>query len=190
MAIFPGNMQGSGRIVPTADMGKAYEANDLRRSVSICDTVRLISGSYAKNIYGLKFVDFKTGLIGDGGINFTSIRYADNLLMYAETLNETGKTNEAHTYLNMIRTRAGLPSLSALSKADFALALEKERRVEFLLEGQRWFDLIRTGRFQTVMNKHFIDKKLNFTVQDYELLMPIPQKERDINPNLKQNTGY
>ncbi|MEI6137622.1 MAG: RagB/SusD family nutrient uptake outer membrane protein [Mariniphaga sp.] len=190
MAIFPGNMQGSGRIVPTADMGKAYEANDLRRPVSICDTVKLISGAYAKNIYGLKFVDFKTGLIGDGGINFTSIRYADNLLMYAETLNETGKTTEAHTYLNMIRTRAGLPSLSGLSKADFALALEKERRVEFLLEGQRWFDLIRTGRFQTVMNKHFIDKKLNFTVQDYELLMPIPQKERDINPNLKQNTGY
>jgi tetratricopeptide (TPR) repeat protein len=190
MAIFPGNMQGSGRIVPTADMGKAYETGDLRRPVSICDTVKLINGTYAKNIYGLKFVDFKTGLIGDGGINFTSIRYADNLLMYAETLNETSKTAEAHAYLNMVRTRAGLIPLSGLSKADFTLALEKERRVEFLLEGHRWFDLIRTGRLQTVMNKHFIDKKLNFTVQDYELLMPIPQKERDIDPNLKQNTGY
>jgi tetratricopeptide (TPR) repeat protein len=190
MAIFPGNMQGSGRIVPTADVANAYEKNDLRRSVSVADSVKLMNGNYAKNIYGLKFVDFKTGLKGDGGINFTALRYADDLLMYAETLNETGKTTEALTYLNLIRTRAGLAALSGLSKSDFSLALEKERRVEFLLEGHRWFDLVRTGRLKIIMNKHFADKKLKFTVEDYELLMPIPQKERDIDPNLKQNPGY
>lgn len=190
MAIFPGNMQGSGRIVPTEDMRNVYETGDLRRAASIGDSVLLKDGTYAKNIYGLKFVDFTTGLNGDGGINFTSLRYADVLLMYAEALNETGKTTEAHSYLNMIRNRAGLAPLSGLSKSDFTLAMEKERRVEFLLEGHRWFDLVRTGRAKTVLNKYFEDIELSFSVEDYELLMPIPQREIDIDPNLEQNTGY
>lgn len=190
MAIFPGNMQGSGRIVPTEDVANAYEPGDLRRSVSIADSVLLIDGTYAENIYGLKFVDFTVGVVGDGGINFTSLRYADVLLMYAEALNETTKTTEAHSYLNMVRTRAGLASLEGLSKSDFTLALEKERRVEFLCEGQRWFDLVRTGRAKTVLNQYFDDKGLNFSVEDYELLMPIPQGEIDIDPNLEQNQDY
>ncbi len=190
MAIFPGNMQGSGRIVPTKNIGDAYEPGDLRRAASISDSVKLTNGTYAKNIYGLKFVDFTTGLTGDGGINFTSLRYADVLLMYAEALNETSKTNEAQPFLSLVRLRAGLASLTGLSKAEVSVALEKERRVEFLCEGHRWFDLLRTGQTITVMNKYFQDHGLNFTVKETELLMPIPQSERDIDPNLKQNPGY
>jgi hypothetical protein len=190
MGIFPGNMQGSGRIVPTRQIADAYEPGDLRRAVSVIDSVRLKDGTYAKNLYGLKFVDFTTGLTGDGGINFTSLRYADVLLMYAEVLNETAKTAEAHGYLKQVRNRAGLTGPDGLSKDAFALALEKERRVEFLLEGHRWFDLVRTGRVQTVMNKYFTDIGLKFSVENHELIMPIPQKERDINPQLEQNPNY
>jgi hypothetical protein len=190
MAIFPGNMQGSGRIVPTIEIGNAYETGDLRRPASIADSVKLINGTYAKNIYGLKFVDFTTGLTGDGGINFTSLRYADVLLMYAEALNETSKTSEALPFLNQVRNRAGLSSLSGLTKDALTETLEKERRVEFLCEGHRWFDLVRTGRAISVMNKYFQDKGLKFTVKETELLMPIPQRERDIDPNLAQNPGY
>jgi hypothetical protein len=149
-----------------------------------------MNGTYAKNIYGLKFVDFTTGLAGDGGINFTSLRYADVLLMYAEALNETSKTNDAQPFLNMVRNRAGLPSVSELTKTQLTEALEKERRVEFLCEGHRWFDLVRTGRLITVMNKYFQDNGLNFSVKETELLMPIPQSERDIDPGLGQNPGY
>lgn len=190
MAIFPGNMQGTGRIVPTTDVARAYEAGDARRSVSIADSVLLVDGTYAENIYGRKFVDFTTGLVGDGGINFTALRYADVLLMYAEALNELGTTPEALTYLNLIRERAGLDPLSGLSSQEVTLALERERRVEFLSEGHRWFDLVRTGRAQTVMNAYFTSKGLNFTLEDHELLMPVPQEEIDIDPNLAQNTGY
>jgi len=190
MALFPGNMNGSGRMDPTMDIYNSYETGDLRKAASIGYPVPLTNGQTQNLTYGMKFVDFTTGVIGDGGVNFTSLRYADVILMYAEALNETGKTTEAHPYLNMIRIRAGLPTLSGLGKSDFALALEKERRVEFLYEGQRWFDLIRTGRAQTVINKHFADKGLTFKVEDYELLMPIPQGEIYINPKLTQNTGY
>lgn len=190
MAIFPGNMTGAGRLCPTKEVYAAYETGDLRRDATIGYPVKLANGNTENFYYGKKFVDFTTGITNDGGVNYLTLRYADVLLMFAEALNETGKTTEAHTYLNLVRARAGVPIVSGLSKADFALALEKERRVEFVFEGMRWFDLVRTGRAQTVLNAYFTSKGLNFKVDAYELLMPIPQSEIDINPKLVQNTGY
>ena len=190
VGMFPGNMQGAGRVLPTRTMANSYETGDLRRAASIGDSVKLISGKYEKDLFGLKFVDFTTGIVGDGGINFTALRYADVLLMYAEALNETSNTAEAHTYLNLVRSRAGLPAKTGLNKAAFTLALENERKFEFFLEGHRWFDLARTGRFQVVMNQYFKDNGLSFTVADHEVLMPVPLREIDINPNLGQNPGY
>ncbi len=190
MAIFPNNMQGSGRVLPTPEVAGAYEAGDKRRSASIGDSVRLVTGRYEKELYGLKFVDFTTGVQGDGGINYTSLRYADVLLMYAEAANETDQPSTAETYMNLVRARAGLAGLTGLTKEETRLALEKERQLEFLLEGHRWFDLVRTGRLQAVMNAYFTAKGLKFTVADHELVMPIPLREIDINPNLGQNKGY
>lgn len=190
MAIFPNNSQGSGRIVPTLDLTKAYEAGDARKAISVSDSVLLIGGKKSYSRYGLKFVDFKAVDPGDGSVSFTILRFADVLLMYAEVLNEQGKTTDALPYINQVRQRAKLPALSALSQADLRLAIERERRVELLYEGHRWFDLVRTGRAQTVLNAHYASQKLNFSVQDFELLFPIPQAEIDLNPALKQNTGY
>jgi len=190
MDIFPNQMQGSGRILPTPEMAGAYETADLRRSVSIGDSVLLVTGNYEDELYGLKFVDFTTGVQGDGGINFTSLRYADVLLMYAEALNENGNQEEALDYLNMVRDRAGLDDLSGLSRDELAMALEQERRVEFFLEGHRWFDLVRTARLLPVMNAYFQANNMNFTVEENNLIMPLPLREIDINPNLGQNPGY
>ena len=190
MDIFPNQMQGSGRILPTPEMADAYEDGDLRRAASIGDSVRVISGGFEKELYGLKFVDFTTGVTGDGGINFTALRYADVLLMYAEALNQNGNQDEAMNYLNMVRDRAGLPDLSGLDQVALADALAHERRVELFLEGHRWYDLVRTGKLLTVMNTYFERNSLNFEVQDYNRLMPIPLRELDINPSLGQNTGY
>ena len=190
MAMFPGNMQGSGRVMPTLDMVNAYEPGDLRRSASIGDSVLLVTGDYAQDRHGLKFVDFTVGLSGDGGINFTALRYADVLLMYAEALNEIGDTPAAEDYLNMVRDRADLDPLDGLSQEDFRLAIEQERRVEFFLEGHRWHDLVRTGRAVTVLNDYWEDRGLAFSVQPHELLMPIPSREISIDPNLEQNPGY
>ncbi len=190
MALFSGNQLGGGRLSPTTDVVNSYEAGDLRKKASVSDSIPLVGGGVYRMLYGLKFVDFSAKDVNDMDINFTALRYADVLLMYAEVLNETGKTTEAHTYINMVRKRAGLAPLSNLVKADFAVALEKERRVEFLYEGQRWFDLVRTGRAKAVLNKYFTDNKLSFSVEDYEFLMPIPQRELDIDSKLKQNPGY
>lgn len=179
-------------IVPTLDMIQAYEVDDLRKDASLADSLLAADGNYAtyEEKYIRKFYDPTAELQFDGGINVLPLRYSDVLLMYAEALNETGKTTEAHDFLNMVRDRAGLGSLSGLSKPEFALALESERRVEFLAEGHRWFDLVRTGRAQEIINNYYISQGLSFRVEDYELLMPIPQSERDIDPDLSQNTGY
>lgn len=179
-------------IVPTLDMIQAYDVDDLRKDASLADSLLAADGNYAtyEEKYIRKFYDPTAELQFDGGINVLPLRYSDVLLMYAEALNETGKTTEAHDFLNMVRDRAGLGSLSGLSKPEFALALESERRVEFLAEGHRWFDLVRTGRAQEIINNYYISQGLSFRVEDYELLMPIPQSERDIDPDLSQNTGY
>ena len=190
MAIFPGNSQGAGRIVPTLDLIKSYETGDARKAISVNDSVALIGGKKSYSRYGLKFVDFKAVDPNDGSISFTILRYADVLLMYAEVLNEQGKTADALPYINQVRQRAKLPALAGLTQANLRLALEQERRVEFLYEGHRWFDLVRTGRAQAVLNAHYASQKLSFSLQDFELLFPIPQAEIDLNPKLKQNTGY
>ncbi|MGV3556610.1 RagB/SusD family nutrient uptake outer membrane protein [Larkinella arboricola] len=191
MAIFNNNLQGSGRIVPTLEMINTYEPGDARKAASVNDSVRLINGTKSYARHGLKFVDFKAIDLSDGTVTFTQFRYADVLLMYAEVLNEQGKTADALPFINQVRKRAGLPDLAGLSQAALRLAIEKERRVEFLFEGQRWFDLVRTGRVQTVMNAHYASQNLSFKVDDFELIFPIPQNEIDLNPAMvKQNPGY
>ncbi|WP_236974539.1 RagB/SusD family nutrient uptake outer membrane protein [Membranihabitans maritimus] len=189
MAIFPGNMVGGGAIVPTEDMFEIYETGDRRRK-SINDSVLLIDGTYEKSLYGVKFVDFSSGIIGDGGINFTSLRYADVILMYAEVLDKLGRIDESMEYLNQVRKRAGLEGFNDANNINLSEMILKERRVEFFLEGHRWFDLKRTNQLEKVMNDYFEKNNLGFSVENHELLLPIPQREININSSLSQNPGY
>ncbi|GAC1374985.1 MAG: RagB/SusD family nutrient uptake outer membrane protein [Hymenobacter sp.] len=129
--------------------------------------------------------------------NFPVIRYEDVLLMQAEVLNEeaagTTVPAQALTYLNRIRTRAGVPVLATMSRDNFKLALERERRWEFAAEGLRWHDLVRTGRALTVMNQFIKDNGVRHPtpLDEHDLLFPIPLQEMQINPGFwQQNPGY
>lgn len=190
MSIFQNNQQGAGRIVPTLDMVDAYEPGDQRKAASVRDSVPLIDGTVTYDRYGVKFVDFNAVDVSDGSVAFTVLRYADVLLMYAEALNGSSKGDAAAAYVNQIRRRVGLKDLTASSLADLTMALEKENRLEFLYEGHRWFDLIRTGRALTVMNGFYKKMNLKYSLEAYELLFPIPQSEIDLNASLTQNPGY
>ncbi|MBE7178782.1 MAG: RagB/SusD family nutrient uptake outer membrane protein, partial [Mucilaginibacter polytrichastri] len=121
------------------------------------------------------------------GINFPVLRFSDVLLIYAEALNEQGgPTGDAYTAINRVRTRAGLANLNGLSQEQFRQAVYQERRLEFVYEFQRWFDLLRTRRMLTELHAH---GKANAAEKHY--LLPIPQRELDNNPNLgPQNPGY
>ncbi len=65
--------------------------------------------------------------------------------------------------------------------ASFRLANEQERRVEFAFEGQRWFDLVRTGREIPVLNFKATQIGIKKTLTDDNLVFPVPQSQVDIN---------
>lgn len=121
------------------------------------DEVELTSSGYAKVPVTLKYYDYSNqGLTAcQSGCDNIIYRYADVLLMYAECLNETGSLSQAATYLNMIRTRAGVDNVTATTKDAMTLAIENERLLELNFEGHRWYDLVRTGRITSVMENHF-----------------------------------
>ena len=89
--------------------------------------------------------------------------------MVAEALNENDKTTEALTYLNMVRTRAGVPTYSGLTKSTTRTRIWLERRLELCFEGHRWFDMLRTDQAYAVMGK--------FGTKQYMNLFPLPLKE-------------
>lgn len=123
------------------------------------------------------------------------LRLGDIVLLKAEALNELDRTEDARVEIDRIRDRAGLGATPASNKAEMSLAIENERRLELAQEAQRWDDLRRYGRAVEVMNSlNEIDLRTN-TVKNYnmtedKLLLPIPQSERNRNPNLGQNEGY
>jgi len=124
--------------------------------------------------------------------NYRMIRYADVLLMYAESLNGVGRTAEAYPYVDRVRQRAGLRTLTAtkpgLSQAAFLTQLKHERIVELAGEGWRWADLLRWGDLSPALATR--DREFtNFVVGKHEYY-PIPQRDIDLNPNLKQNPNY
>ncbi|MCD8165958.1 MAG: RagB/SusD family nutrient uptake outer membrane protein [Bacteroides sp.] len=119
--------------------------------------------------------------------NLPLLRYADVLLMYAEASNELGNKQTAYTYLDKIRERAGIPLLQDiapnLSVEEFRDSLFQERRKELALEYQRWFDLSRRGSEEYIKALRAAGKN---NVAARHIRFPIPQRELDLNPNLKQ----
>ncbi|MDH7461890.1 RagB/SusD family nutrient uptake outer membrane protein [Chitinophagaceae bacterium 26-R-25] len=127
------------------------------------------------------------------GLNdFYLIRLPDILLLKAEALVEKGDINGAMTLVNQVRARVKLNPKTATSADDARTIIAKERRLELAFEGNRWYDLLRTGTALTTMNAQTDGNgnNLNYNVQPYRLLMPIPQAQIDLNPFLIQNDGY
>lgn len=131
----------------------------------------------------------------EGGINYRVLRYADILLMYAEVLNESGRTAEAYPYIQQVRSRAKLADLAtvrpSMTQTDMRDQLAHERALEFAIEGQRINDLIRWGWFQDAtklaeLKTHDADFSTYTPGNEY---LPIPQSELDVNKNLKPNSA-
>jgi starch-binding outer membrane protein, SusD/RagB family len=123
--------------------------------------------------------------------NWIVSRFADVLLMYAEAVNEGGAASgmTSTTALDSVRHRAGLPSVGTQAQAALRDSIRVERRREFVFEGQRWFDLSRWGILDAALRAK--QAEMGFTVRGAPSnLFPIPQSERDINPNLTQNPGW
>lgn len=128
----------------------------------------------------------------DGTNDFYAIRLADILLLRAEAYNAKGDISNAAKLVNEVRARVKLSPVTASSADEMASVIAKERRLELAFEGHRRFDLIRTGKAIEVMNaqKDGEGNNLNYNVQPYQLVYPVPQQQLDLNPKLTQNEGY
>ncbi|QTE23681.1 RagB/SusD family nutrient uptake outer membrane protein [Polaribacter cellanae] len=148
--------------------------------------------------------------------NWILYRYADALLLYAESLNESDPGNaKIAKAMNQIRTRAGLPGVDALLGDQDAMrqAIRHERRVELVNEEKRLWDIMRwkiahivlnpPGGFVYGINKNIDDynnRQGDWTVEkfiaepnkfeDHFYFWPIPQSVIDKNANITQNPGY
>jgi starch-binding outer membrane protein, SusD/RagB family len=116
--------------------------------------------------------------------NLRILRYSDVLLMYAEakvngSTKGTASGFDALSAINKVRVRAGLLPLGSVSLQN----IWDERRAEFALEEDRFFDLVRTGQVATVLTaKGFIAGKNE--------VLPIPSTQMQLNTNLQQNPNY
>ncbi|PSR56495.1 RagB/SusD family nutrient uptake outer membrane protein [Adhaeribacter arboris] len=189
-SIVPG-LLGNEADIPQPGLYELYRSIDKRRDVTFYTSfVSPANGqTYTfKPHFGKYFDKSVINRPSESGINFPVIRFSDVLLMHAEALNEqAGPTAEAYQAVNKVRQRAGLPDLTpALSQAQFRDSVYLERRLEFVYEDHRWFDLLRTRRM--VDQLHAAGKP---NAEERHYLLPIPQRELDANPNLRpQNPGY
>jgi hypothetical protein len=187
-------------ITPSQDLAKAFdsEGDVVRKSQTMLfEKAPWVDEYWSATVNGNVPFPYKQRNLTNG--NSTSrqymLRLADIILLKAEALNALGRTEDARIALNPIRKRAGLGDTPAASQTDMALAIEKERRLELAQEGQRWDDLVRYGRAETVMNalnetNLVTGQKINYNMTKDKELLPIPQTELNRNPVLTQNPGY
>jgi tetratricopeptide (TPR) repeat protein len=187
---------------PSDNLVSSYENGDPRRSATVIyvgdilpddvtevkDNPEILNERFNKKAW----VPAHPGLQDNGPGNIRILRYSDILLLYAEALNENGKSAEALPWLNQVRKRARgasqvvLPDVTVTDQTQLRERIYRERRSELAMEQHRWFDLLRWGRAEQVMTavgKNFIAPK--------HLLLPIPQTEVDLTDgSVKQNDGY
>ncbi|MFY0591485.1 MAG: RagB/SusD family nutrient uptake outer membrane protein [Roseivirga sp.] len=123
--------------------------------------------------------EYRIGATPNLSNDFPIFRYADVLLMKAEVMHRAGNTAGALTYVNQVRSRAGIDPLTALT--DEILLAERGR--EMFAEGHRRSDMIRFGAY----NGAWWEKPAS---DPFRNIFPIPQTQIDANADLVQNPGY
>lgn len=193
------NGDGNGYNYPSSNLVTAYTSADTRKDVTLAVNYVNDKGQTIDRRYVKKFLS-PVAVKDDGDKDWPVLRFADVVLLYAEVMNELEGVSAALPYLNQTRVRAGIPAVTEVSlpnKHAMRMAIERERRLEFAYENQRWFDLIRTGRVLEVINTHYMNEDYYAELtgvgplKENNILLPIPQKEIDINPAvITQNPGY
>lgn len=142
--------------------------------------------------------------------NWIHLRMAELYLNKAEALYHTGDEEGAREALKPVRQRAGMPAVTATG-ADLLEAIKNERRIEFVFEEHRYFDVRRWkeapkyfgSTVHAITIKKYPDGKKTYEVDklrsdvggdrkwdDKMYWLPISKSEMDKNPNLVQNPGY
>jgi hypothetical protein len=166
---------GWGFNVPSADLeANGFESGDPRKAATILYSGQA-DGIYGQNVppapplaqpfwnkkvYTDPVRRLQTGIRNAPWLNIRLMRYADVLLIAAEAANElggAGNTTKALDYLNRVRSRARgnasgvLPPVTTTVQSEIRTAIKRERRAEFAMEYERFYDLVRWGDATTVL---------------------------------------
>lgn len=164
----------------TSDLLNAFETGDQRKVKWIRTRAKGTSIWY--HAYKYK----KTGS-NTPQTEFTVVlRLAETYLIRAEARAQQGELSGSKEDLNKIRNTAGLANTTAATKEEILEAILRERRVEFFTEfGHRFLDLKRFDALDEALSG------IKTSWQNTDRILPIPQRELNLNPNLEpQNTGY
>jgi hypothetical protein len=200
---------GWGFNVPTADLDASYETGDPRRGGTILyegqpDGIygRTIPTGLAQPMWNKKVYTDPARQAATGDrfsywLNIRILRYADVLLMAAEAANELGgtpNTTKALQYLEVVRSRARggnnsvLPPVTTTNQGLLRTAIKKERRAEFGMEWERFYDLVRWVPAADGIDAINILGPLGYLNKCR--YYPIPQPALDRNPQLVQNPEW
>ena len=181
---------GWGWNVPTQSLVDSYEAGDPRKDATILYSGQpdgfgltvppsppLAQPYWNKKIHTDPVRRAATGDRFGAWLNMPVLRYADVLLMAAEAANEVGgaaNTTKALAWLEEVRARArgGAAVLPAVITTDQALlrtAIRRERRAEFAMEYERFYDLVRWGIAQSTF------QALGKNYENKHRFLPLPQ---------------
>ncbi|WP_026473326.1 RagB/SusD family nutrient uptake outer membrane protein [Alkaliflexus imshenetskii] len=179
------SMVGSGRAELPVDLSliEAYEEGDTRKDASVVNIPTAFTNP-SWQWFAKKFRD-----PGDGSSPFIVSRIAEMYLISAEAqfkISNNSTDEVALGRINAVRQKRGLAALTTLDLHKII----HERRVELAFEGTRWTDMKRTPS-QSNPNKSmalvYLESKGRTT---RDLVYPIPDAARDVNPLLEQNPGY
>lgn len=193
---------------PSEDLVNHYEENDPRMHATIffegdtwpgTDEVPVFAAGTdpRANRKSMLAKPWPVGYPSNSPVNKVELRYADVLLMAAESNNELGNTADALNYLEMIRARARgdqdiLPEITTTDKIELRHAIWDERRSELAMEGYRYFDILRYNKVEPGFAENLFHSlgKTNFDPAKH-ILFPIPQSEYDFSEGtLDQNPKW
>ncbi|MCK0147201.1 RagB/SusD family nutrient uptake outer membrane protein [Arenibacter sp. F26102] len=215
-------IRGWSMLVPHINVYNSWDSNDYRLKVSMADSLILSDDTEIVR----PFTEFEVArphiakhnrFPGEGrttagwrsDFDHAAFRYAEVLLIAAESANELGLSPEAIGYINQIRGRARnggtidfygsgydsyAPSIypadvmSGTGADDLRTIILEERRIELAFEFKRWYDIVRRDLGSEVFGPSGLEPQSNFS--EFRYLWPIPQGEIDKNQNFVQNPGY
>jgi hypothetical protein len=136
-----------------------------------------------------------TGQDGISGLySIKVLRISELYLIRAEAYAKTGSYALALADVNEIRAHRSLTALENVPDANVLTAVLKEKRVEFMFEGHRYFDLLRNklSIVRTTCNNpaQLNTPRCTIEANSPTAIFPIPQREIDVNLNIEQNPGY
>ena len=177
MNFYTGKVEVDGKYV-TLDDGTPLEYKPLAVEKNLTASPYLETAGARMKKYEVDRTAYSDGRMPDNDI--VLYRYADVLLMKSEAKVRNGESGDEE--MNAVRSRVGMPSLSATLDN-----LLNERLLELVWEGWRRQDMIRFG---TYCKQYDIHTPSETDKKGYTTVFPIPEKVRELNPNLKQNPGY